>query len=84
MVSLYSLIIFFFTLVVLYSAVALALSLAGWLQKKWISRKTNPEPGTFEAVNERIDRLKTLTFNVTVALVLFCITPFAVILFFMA
>ena len=43
MVSLYSLFIFFFILVILYSAMAMVLSLAGWLQKKRIGRAALPE-----------------------------------------
>ncbi len=84
MVSLYGLIIFFFILVVFYSAISLALSLSGWLQKQWIARRRVPDPGVLAVIDERIDRLKTLTFKVTVPLVLFCITPFVLILLFIS
>ena len=82
MVSLYGLIIFFFILVVLYSAISLCLSLGGWLQKRWLARRGALEPGMLVVIDERIDRLKTLTFRVAVPIVLFCITPFVVVYFF--
>ncbi len=82
MVSLYSLFIFFFILVILYSAMAMVLSLAGWLQKKRIGRAALPEQETLEAIDNRIDRLKTLTFHAAVGLVLFCIAPFVVVYLF--
>lgn len=82
MVSLYSLIIFFFVLVILFTMVSMVLSLAGWLQKKWIGRKTIPAPESIQAIDFRIDRLKALTFNISVVLVLFCITPFVIIYLF--
>ena len=79
MVSLYSLIIFFFILVILYSAVSMVLSLAGWLQKKRIGRGAMPEGDSLEVIDRRIDRWKTLTFNAAEALVLFCVTPFVIV-----
>lgn len=82
MVSLYSLIIFFFILVVLYSAVSLILSFSGWLLKKQASRRAPTADNVREAIDQRTDRLKSLAFNVTVILVLFVITPF-VLLYFM-
>ncbi|MGD9096758.1 MAG: hypothetical protein PVF97_01655 [Desulfobacterales bacterium] len=82
MVSFYSLIIFFFILVVLYSAITLALSFGGWLQKRWIGRSQATDPGRLAAVDDRTDRLKALAFKVTVPLVLFCLTPFVLIFFF--
>ncbi len=81
MVSLYSLIIFFFILVLLYSAVTLVLSFSGWLLKMRASRGSRADD-VFEAIDRRTDRLKSLAFNATVVLVLFCITPF-VLLYFM-
>ena len=83
MVSLYSLIIFFFILVVFYSAVSMAASLAGWLQKIWIRRNAIPAPETIKAIEMRTDRIKAQAFPIAVALVLFCITPFVVIFFLM-
>ena len=83
MVSLYSLIIFFFILVILYSAISMAVSLAGWLQKIWIHRKAIPEPETIKAIEMRTDRMKAQAFPIAVALVLFCITPFVVIFLLM-
>ena len=83
MVSLYSLIIFFFILVIFYSVVSLAVSLAGWLQKMWIRRKAIPAPEALQAIEMRTDRMKAQAFPITVALVLFCITPFVVIFFLM-
>jgi hypothetical protein len=82
MVSFYSLIIFFFILVVLYSAISLALSFGGWLQKRWIGRIQSPDSGRLAAVDDHTDRLKALAFKVTVPLVLFCLTPFVLIFFF--
>ncbi len=82
MVSLYGLIIFFFILVVLYSAISLILSLSGWLQKRWLARRCVPDPGMLAVIDERIDRLKTLTFQVVVPLALFGITPFVVVYLF--
>ncbi len=81
MVSLYSLIIFFFILVVLYSAVTLILTFTGWLLKKRASREAPTAIDLCEVIDQRTDRLKTLAFNVTVILVLFCITPFVMIYF---
>ena len=81
MVSLYSLIIFFFILVVLYSAVTLILSFSGWLLKIRAARGGRADD-VRESIDQRIDRLKSLTFNTTVILVLFVITPF-VLLYFM-
>ncbi len=81
MVSLYSLIIFFFILVVLYSAVTVVLSFSGWLLKIKASRGGRADD-VRETIDQRIDRLKSLTFNATVLLVLFVITPF-VLLYFM-
>ena len=81
MVSLYSLIIFFFILVVLYSAVTVVLSFSGWLLKIQASRGARADD-VCESIDQRIDRLKSLTFNATVLIVLFVITPF-VLLYFM-
>ncbi len=83
MVSLYSLIIFFFILVIFYTAVTMAVSLAGWLQKIWILRKAIPGPDALKAIEMRTDRIKDQAFPIAVALVLFCITPFVVIIFMM-
>lgn len=81
MVSLYSLIIFFFILVVLYPAATLVLSLSGWLLKKRAVRQAKLAGDVIEAIDQRTDRLKTLAFNIVVILVLFCITPFVVLYF---
>ena len=83
MVSLYSLIIFFFILVIFYSAVTMVVSFAGWLQKMWIQRQAIPGPEALKAIEMRTDRIKTQAFPIAVALVLFCITPFVVIFLFM-
>ena len=83
MVSLYSLIIFFSILVFLYSAISMAVSLAGWLQKIWIRRQAIPEPEAIKAIEIRTDRMKAQAFPIAVVLVLFCITPFVVILLLM-
>ncbi len=82
MISFYSLFIFFFILVVLYSAVTLILSLYGWLLKKRASRRSQPAEVLFETIDRQTDRLKTLFFNIALILALFGITPF-VLLYFM-
>ncbi len=79
MASLYSLIIFFFILVILYSGVAAGLSLAGWIQKKWIGRREKPAPDVIRAIDGRTDRLKSKAFPIAVVLVLLCITPFVML-----
>ena len=82
MVSFYSLIIFFFILVLLYTAVTLVLSFSGWLLKLRASRGNQPADEVRLAIDRRTDRLKSLAFNATAILVLFVITPF-VLLYFM-
>ena len=82
MISFYSLFIFFFILVVLYSAVTLILSLYGWLLKKRASRRSQPAEVLFKTIDRQTDRLKTLFFNIALILALFVITPF-VLLYFM-
>ena len=81
MVSILSLVVFFFILVALYLAVTLILALAGWLSKKRVSRDYRSSEELIAAIDQRTDRLKTLFFNIAVALVLFAITPFVVLYF---
>ena len=82
MVSLYSLIVFFFILVIVYSSVSLVLIFFGWCHKYWIGRKQVPAYDVLRAIDARTDRLKSKAFTISVLLVLFCITPF-VMLYFM-
>ena len=79
MVSLYSLIIFFFILVIVYATVSLALSAHGWCCKRWLARKRIASSDALRVIDERTDRLKAKAFNITVVLVLFCITPFVIL-----
>jgi hypothetical protein len=81
MVSLYSLIIFFFILVIVYSMVAMILIFCGWCHKHWIAREKVPAQDVLLAIDERTDRLKSKAFNISVVLVLFCITPFVMLYF---
>ena len=73
----------FFILVIFYSGVTMAVSLAGWLQKMWIQRKAIPGSEALKAIELRTDRIKAQAFPIAVVLVLFCITPFVVIIFLM-
>ena len=81
MVSLYSLIVCFFILVIVYSAMAAALLIHGWYRKYWIVRNQDASPGVLRVIDERTDRLKAKAFNIAVVLVLFCITPFVILYF---
>ncbi len=78
MVSLYSLIIFFFILVVFYSAVTLALSISAWFQR-WVARRQVSAHAALRQIENRTDHMKQKAFNISVVLVLFCITPFVII-----
>ncbi|MDJ0804685.1 MAG: hypothetical protein QNI97_17545 [Desulfobacterales bacterium] len=80
MAAFYSLIIFFFILVIFYSGVAAVLALAGWVQKARIQNRRGPSIAAARVIEARIDDLKTRAFPIAVVLVLFCITPFVVIL----
>ena len=82
MVSLYSLIVFFSILVIVYSLVSVVLIFCGGCHKYWIGRKQVPAHDVLRAIDARTDRLKSKAFPISVLLVLFCITPF-VILYFM-
>ena len=82
MVSLYSLIIFFFILVIVYAMVTIVLSAHGWLCKYRAARHGVSAYDALQAIDARTDRLKSKAFTIVVVLVLFCVTPF-VILYFM-
>ncbi len=82
MVSLYSLIIFFFILVIVYAMVTIVLSAHGWLCKYRAARRGVSACDALHAIDARTDRLKSKAFTIVVVLVLFCVTPF-VILYFM-
>ncbi len=81
MVSLYSLIIFFFILVIVYSLVSLVLIFLGWCRKYWIGRKQVPAHDLLCAIDARTDRLKSKAFTISVLLVLFCVMPFVILYF---
>ncbi len=81
MVSLYSLIIFFFILVMFYLVLTLGISLIGCIQKYWINHRGGAVPGADQAIDARTDRLKSKAFPIAVVLVLFCITPFVIVYF---
>lgn len=81
MVSLYSLIIFFFLLVICFSAVALAATLAGWWRKRQIGRHQIGAHEKRRAIDADIDRIKSRAFGITAGLVLFGLTPFVILYF---
>jgi hypothetical protein len=79
MVSLASLIIFFFILVIIYSMASMALSFYGWFRKHRLTYRQIPTNDALRAIDERTDRLKSKAFDIAVVLVLFVITPVVVI-----
>lgn len=79
MVSLFSLIIFFFILVVIFSAVALTLAIAAWLQKKRFAGGEGATSAALRGIEKKTDLFKEKAFNIAVVLTLFCITPFVVL-----
>lgn len=79
MVSLSSLIVFFFILVIIYSVASIALISYGWFCKRRIPHGPMPMRDARRAIDDRTDKLKSKAFNIAVVLVLFVITPFVVI-----
>lgn len=79
MVSLYSLIVFFFILVMVYTVVTIAISAHGWLCKHWTARRQISASDALHAIDARTDRLKSQAFTIVVVLVLFCVTPFVIL-----
>jgi len=80
MFSLFTLIVFLFLLVLLYTAVAGILSARAWYLKWRCRRQDADGEAAALRIDGETDRLKELAFTATVILVFFGLTPAAVFL----
>lgn len=84
MTSLFALVIFFFLLVVVFPAVSLAVAAAAWVARRRAASGVAGVKDPSEAAQklmQKTDRLKNAAFIISVVLLFFFVTPFAVLLF---
>ncbi|MDZ7599043.1 MAG: hypothetical protein U5J82_12325 [Desulfobacterales bacterium] len=81
MVTVSALVIFFFLLVVVFPAVALAVSAAVWVAQRLAQNGPGVAGLDRRRLAQRTDRLKQSAFIVSVVLLFFLVTPFVVLVF---
>ena len=78
MISLIVPFVFFFILVLFYPLACFVLSLSVWLIKRQEKKRNIKEAIVGQVIDGKIDELKQLLFIISIFLIFFFVTPFAV------
>ena len=79
MVALYTIVISFFLLLLVYPLAVIVVVLCGWLQKRRI-KKADPNSHRLHEIDDHTDRLKNRLFVISIVLVFFLMAPFLALL----
>ena len=79
MVALYTIVISFFLLLLVYPLAVIVVVLYGWLQKRRI-KKADSNSRSLDEIDDHTDRLKNRLFVISIVIVFFLMAPFLALL----